>query len=92
MKELQNKIFREKEMQNMTHESVKLKYYQFLKSQSYLGPFSSTEVVIKYIEYMENAKEMKLKNSRMYHKIRYVQIISLLLQSLASVFRMKKDG
>ena len=50
IKQLQNKGFTEKEMQNMKWKQVKLKDLEFLKSQSNPGSSYSTEEVTKYLQ------------------------------------------
>ena len=62
---------------------------EYLKQQSNLGPFTSTEQVQTFMEQIPESKE---KNQRMYIEVRFQKSASKFLKKDNSIFRLKRDG
>ena len=83
---LQVQGYNEKEVLNLKLEAQKLEDLEFLKNQTYPGPFTNITDVNAF---MEAVPESKLKNDRMYREIRFQRNSSTALKRDAKVFRLK---
>ena len=84
MKELEEKGYKEKEIENILQEESKLKDLEYMKSQN--GPFTKKEEVENYMKGNDSDTE---KLDRLYKEVRYAKMTAKALSSKADVFRLR---
>lgn len=77
-----------KEAASLTEEKKKLEDLEFLKAQTPPGPFTSAENVDSY---MEEDRDEKEKNERLYKEVRYAKLSCSNMKRSSTVFRLKKN-
>ena len=89
MKVLEESGFSQKEIISTNIERQKLGDLDFLRKQTHLGLFTTSEVVTSFIE---NEAEGKEKSKRMYIEVRFQRNTSQSLKKEAAAFRLKCNG